>query len=246
MNNYILAENLKHKHSFLMKLLFIAPMIALLHAFALMPLYFTVNAYNWWYVILIPATFALIPAMMHRTEDRKLHYRAVFPLNIDLRKVWISKILTALIYMSTTAMLHMIGVFIFQIFVGEQLTQNYAFTTMLLASVLLVITNIWQVPFCFFLAKKLGFIASIIGNAALGLVLGILLSDGSMWLYCPYSWGIRLMVPVMHILPNGVPTEVSNPMISNTSLFIPCILSVCLFALLTFITAKWFSKQEVK
>ena len=48
MNNYILAENLKHKHSFLMKLLFIAPMIALLHAFALMPLYFTVNAYNWW------------------------------------------------------------------------------------------------------------------------------------------------------------------------------------------------------
>ena len=67
-----------------------------------------------------------------------------------------------------------------------------------------------------------------------------------MWLYCPYSWGIRLMVPVMHILPNGVPTEVSNPMISNTSLFIPCILSVCLFALLTFITAKWFSKQEVK
>ena len=83
MNNYILAENLKHKHSFLMKLLFIAPMIALLNAFALMPLYFTVNAYNWWYVILMPATFALIPAMMHRTEDRKLHYRAVFPLNID-------------------------------------------------------------------------------------------------------------------------------------------------------------------
>ena len=117
---------------------------------------------------------------------------------------------------------------------------------MLLASVLLVITNIWQVPFCFFLAKKLGFIASIIGNAALGLVLGILLSDGSMWLYCPYSWGIRLMVPVMHILPNGDPTEASNPMISNTSLFIPCILSVCLFVLLTFITAKWFSKQEVK
>ena len=246
MNNYIFAETLKHKHSFLMKLLFIAPIIALLHAFVLMPSYFSVNAYNWWYVLLMPATFALIPTMMHRTEDRKLHYRAVFPLNIDLRKVWISKILTALIYMSTTAMLHMIGVFIFQIFVGEQLTQNYAFTTMLLASVLLVITNIWQVPFCFFLAKKFGFIASVVVNAVLGLVVGILLADGAMWIYCPYSWGIRLMVPVMHILPSGVPTEVSNPMISNTSLFIPCILSVCLFTLLTFITAKWFSKQEVK
>lgn len=246
MNNYIIAENLKYKHSFLMKLLFIAPMMPLLYAFALMPSYFTVNAYNWWYVILMPATFALIPAMMHRKEDRKLKYRAVFPLDIDLKKVWVSKILTALIYMSITAMLHMLGVFIFQFFIGEQLTQNYAFSTLLLASVLLVITNIWQVPFCFFLAKKLGFITSIAGNAVLGLVLGILLSDDEMWIYCPYSWGIRLMVPVMHILPNGVPTEVSNPMISNTSLLVPCILSICLFVLLTLITAKWFSEQEVK
>ena len=140
----------------------------------------------------------------------------------------------------------MLGVFVFQFFIGEQLTGNYAFTTLLFASVLLVITNIWQVPFCFFLAKKFGFIASIVVNAVLGIVLGILLADGSMWIYCPYSWGIRLMVPVMRILPNGIPTEVSNPMILNTSLLVPCILSICLFTLLTFITAKWFSKQEVK
>lgn len=229
-----------------MKLLFIAPFMPLLHAFVLMPLYFTVNAYNWWYVILMPATFALIPAMMHRKEDRKLGYRAIFSLHINLRKVWVSKILTALIYMSITALLHMIGVFIFQFFVGEQLTQNYAFTTLLFASVLLFITNIWQVPFCFFLAKKFGFVAGITVNAILGVVLGILLSDGAMWIYCPYSWGIRVMVPVMHILPNGVPAETSNSMVLNTSLLIPCILSICLFVLLTAVTAKWFSKQEVK
>ena len=232
MKNYIFAENLKHKHSFLLKILLIASIIALLNAFVLMPSYFSINAYNWWYVILMPATFALIPAMMHRKEERKLNYRAIFPLNIDLKKIWISKILTASIYLSITAILHMLGVFVFQFFIGEQLTGNYAFTTLLFASVLLVITNIWQVPFCFFLAKKFG--------------LGILLADGSMWIYCPYSWGIRLMVPVMRILPNGIPTEVSDPMILNTSLLVPCILSICLFTLLTFITAKWFSKQEVK
>lgn len=246
MKNYIFAENLKHKHSFLLKILLIAPIIALLNAFALMPSYFSINAYNWWYVILMPATFALIPAMMHRKEERKLNYRAIFPLNVDLKKIWISKILTASIYLSITAILHMLGVFVFQFFLGEQLTGNYAFTTLLFASVLLVITNIWQVPFCFFLAKRFGFIASIVVNAVLGIVLGILLADGSMWIYCPYSWGIRLMVPVMRILPNGIPTEVSDPMILNTSLLVPCILSICLFTLLTFITAKWFSKQEVK
>ncbi|RLK63040.1 lantibiotic immunity ABC transporter MutE/EpiE family permease subunit [Atopobacter sp. AH10] len=246
MINYIFAENLKHKHSFLKKLLVIMPISLILLSLLLMPSYFTTNSYNWWYVIIMPATFALIPAMMHRKESRKLNYRAVFPLNINLKKLWVSKIITAFIYMSITAIIHMLGVYIFQFFVGEQLTPSYTFLTLLCSSALLIITNIWQIPFCFFLAKKFGFIVSIAINAVLGLTLGILLSDSAFWIYCPYSWGIRLMIPVMHILPSGVLMEESNPIISNTSLYIPCILSICLFTLLAMISAKWFSKQEVK
>ena len=246
MISYILAENLKHKGTFLKKLLILMPISLILLSLFLMPSYFTTNAYNWWYVIIMPATFALIPAMMHRKESRKLNYRAVFPLNINLKKLWVSKIITAFIYMSIAAIIHMLGVYIFQFFLVGQLTPNYGFSTLLFASFLLMITNIWQIPLCFFLAKKFGFIASIIMNAILGLVLGILLSDSALWIYCPYAWGIRLMVPVMHILPSGVLAEASNPMISTTSLYIPCILSICLFILLTIISAKWFSKQEVK
>ena len=246
MISYIFAENLKHKHSFLKKLLVIMPITLILLSLFLMPSYFTTNSYNWWYVIIMPATFALIPAMMHRKESRKLNYRAVFPLNINLKKLWVSKIITAFIYMSIAAIIHMLGVYIFQFFLGGQLTPNYGFSTLLFASFLLMITNIWQIPSCFFLAKKFGFIASIIMNAILGLVLGILLSDSALWIYCPYAWGIRLMIPVMGILPNGVLTEASNPIISSTSLLIPCILSICLFTLLTMISSKWFSNQEVK
>lgn len=246
MINYTFAENLKHKHSFLKKLLVIMPISLILLSLFLMPSYFTTNSYNWWYVIIMPATFALIPAMMHRKESRKLNYRAVFPLNINLKKLWVSKIITAFIYMSIAAIIHMLGVYIFQFLIGGQLTPNYGFSTLLFASALLIITNIWQIPLCFFLAKKIGFIASITINAVLGLALGILISDSAFWIYCPYSWGIRLMVPVLHILPSGVLVEESNPMISNTSLYIPCVLSICLFILLTMISAKWFSKQEVK
>ena len=246
MISYILAENLKHKRTFLKKLLVLMPISLILLSLFLMPSYFTTNSYNWWYVIIMPATFALIPALMHRKESRKLNYRAVFPLNINLKKLWVAKIITAFIYMSIAAIIHMLGVYIFQFLIGEQLTPNYGFSTLLFASFLLIITNIWQVPLCFFLAKKFGFIASITINAVLGLGAGILLSDGALWIYCPYAWGIRLMVPVMHILPSGVLTEASNPIISSTSLLIPCILSICLFILLTMISAKWFSNQEVK
>lgn len=246
MINYILAENLKHKHSFLKKLVVLMPISLILLSLFLMPSYFTTNSYNWWYVIIMPATFALIPAMMHRKESRKLNYRAVFPLNINLKKLWVSKIITAFIYMSIAAIIHMLGVYIFQFLIGGQLTPNYGFSTLLFASSLLIIANIWQIPLCFFLAKKFGFIASITINAVLGLSLGILISDSAFWIYCPYSWGIRLMVSVLHILPSGILIEASNSMVSNTSLLIPCILSICLFILLTMISAKWFSKQEVK
>lgn len=246
MISYILAENLKHKGTFLKKLLVIMPITLILLSFFLMPSYFTTNSYNWWYVIIMPATFALIPATMDRKESRKLNYRAVFPLNINLKKLWVSKIITALIYMSIAAIIHMLSVYIFQFLIGGQLTPNYGFSTLLFASFLLIITNIWQVPLCFFLAIKFGFIASITINPVLGLALGILISDSAFWIYCPYSWGIRLMIPVMHILPSGILIEASNPMVSNTSLLIPCILSICLFTLLTMISAKWFSKQEVK
>ena len=246
MISYILAENLKHKGTFLKKLLVIMPITLILLSLFLMPSYFTINSYNWWYIIIMPATFALIPAMMDRKENKKLNYRAVFPLKINLKKLWVSKIITAFVYMSIAAIIHMLGVYIFQFFLGEQLTPNYGFSTLLFASFLLIITNIWQIPLCFFLAKKFGFIASIAVNAVLGLGAGILLSDGAFWIYCPYSWGIRLMIPVMRILPSGILIEASNPMVSNTSLLIPCILSICLFTLLTMISAKWFSKQEVK
>ena len=246
MISYILAENLKHKGTFLKKLVVLMPISLILLSLFLMPSYFTTNSYNWWYVIIMPATFALIPAMMDRKESRKLNYRAVFPLNINLKKLWVSKIITAFIYMSIAAIIHMLEVYIFQFFLGGQLSQNYRFTTLLFASFLLIITNIWQIPLCFFLAKKFGFIASITINAVLGLALGILISDSAFWIYCPYSWGIRLMIPVMHILPSGILIEASNPMVSNTSLLIPCILSIFLFTLLTMISAKWFSKQEVK
>lgn len=246
MISYILAENLKHKRTFLKKLLVIMPITLILLSLFLMPSYFTTNSYNWWYVIIMPATFALIPAMMDRKESRKLNYRAVFPLNIKLEKIWVSKIITAIIYLSIATMVHMLGVFIFQSFIGEQLTPTYIFTTLLFASILLIITNIWQVPLCFFLAKKFGFIASIAVNAVLGLSSGILLADSYFWIYCPYAWANRLMIPVLHILPNGILIDATNPLVSNTSLLIPCILSICLFTLLTLISAKWFSNQEVQ
>ena len=49
---YIQAENLKHKRTFTKTLIVLAPFVtALMNFFA--PLWFQLNSYNWWYILLI-------------------------------------------------------------------------------------------------------------------------------------------------------------------------------------------------
>lgn len=240
---YVKAENLKQRRTFLKKLLWLAPLMLVLLAFALMPAYFTVNAYNWWYVMLLPAIVALIPAMMHQKEARYLNYRALYPLNVNLEKVWYAKILIAISYLCLAEILHLLGVFSGQLMLPRQLTEPYSLISLTLASLVLLITSLWQVPFCFFLAKKLGLVASVVGNTILGIFLGLLFVESSWWLLCPYSWGMRAMIVMLNILPNGIPLKSSLPMVNNV--IFPCILALLLFIVLSLVSAKWFSKQEV-
>ena len=246
MKKYILAEHLKQKHTFLKTFVVIMSLMPLAMAFVLMPPYFSVNAYNWWYMILLPATFALVPAMVHRREERKLNYRAVFPLHVNLKKVWLAKVLVASAYLLFASVIHVLAVGILQSFISTQLTSYMGWSTLLLASGVLFLVNWWQVPLCLFLAKKIGFSASVIVNTLLGAVTGIMLADTSLWILCPYAWGARLMVPILHLLPNGLVAEVGEPMLENTSIFIPCALSLGIFVFISRVTARWFSTQEVE
>ena len=72
-----------------------------------------------------------------------------------------------------------------------------------------------QVSLCLFLAKKFGFMVSVAVNTVIGITLGIIFANGGFWLFCPYSWGMRAMVPMLNILPNKVPTEAGNAMIKQ-------------------------------
>ena len=82
-------------------------------------------------------------------------------------------------------------------------------------------------------------------NGLLGVALGIVFSAGNYWLLSPYSWSIRTMVPILKIMPNGLPVDAGNMML-NTSIFPPCIFSILLFLLLSYLSSIWFAKQEVR
>lgn len=242
----IQAELMKYRRLFLKKLLWLNPLVAIVLAFILTPMYFTIDAYNWWYMLLQPVIFALIPALMHRQEEGKLHYLAIFSLPVRLDRLWLAKICTAILFLIQTSFLHLLGVFGLQTLMNSQATASYSFLRLLGASVLLLLLNLWQVPLCLFLAKKFGFLVSVVANSGLSLVFSTMLATTSYWLFCPYAWGPRLMLAVLHIQPNGLPVSAADPLLNQTSLLWPSVFSILLFSCLTVLTAKWFSTLEVK
>lgn len=242
MLNYIKAENLKCKRTFLRKNVFIAP-ISLLAITVLSPMWFQINAFNWWYVIIMPGFIALNCYLVHQREEKKLKYRAVLPLSVDLKRIWIAKnliismeLLIATIILLTGAI---VGGIIFPI------ANRIPILQAVIASILIVLTSLWQIPLCIFLSKKLGVFGVILINAVIGIFLNTKLSVVSLWWICPYSWTSRLMCPVLGILPSGLLAEAGDPLMNASVIPVGIIMSIALFILLILITAKWFEKQEV-
>ncbi|MCB2339728.1 lantibiotic immunity ABC transporter MutE/EpiE family permease subunit [Clostridium estertheticum] len=240
MLKYLQAENLKFKRTFIKKLIFLAPMVTFLIALSSV-MWFQANSFNWWYMMILPGYISLMAVMANEKEEKKLRYRAVLGLPISLKKVWISKVLVNGIYMTLSCMILSVGI----ILGGYYFSIIIPFSRVIVAVALIVVTSLWQIPLCMFLAKKLGMLGAILINVGGGSVLGALIAIRSMWWICPYSWTARIMCPILGYLPNGLKAEIGSSILSPVVIPIGLILSLILFALLLIVTTNWFEKQEV-
>ncbi len=243
MLNYIKSENLKFKRTFTKKLVIITPLFMLLLA-VISGRYFVENGYNWWYSLILPGYLTLITVLVNQNEEKKLHYRSVFALPVSLRKTWIYKVLLITAYVAIACGIHLLGIIL------GILTYNTKSTITVFqvieATVLLIVTLLWQIPFCLYLSKKFGMMVTILINVGGGVILDFLAASRSLWWVFPYSWGTRLMIPVLGILPNGTLAQRGNTLLNPKVIPFGMILSIILFFLLLTITTSWFSKQEVK
>lgn len=243
MLNFLKAENLKCRRTFAKKLVFIAPLLSVLLA-GISGMYLVQNGYNWWYTILFPGFITLTTALVNQIEERKLHYRSVLALPVSLQKIWISKILLIAIYTSASCILHLAGISLGKFLINPASTITVR--QMAEGTLILIIASLWQIPFCLFLSKKFGLMAAILINLGAGIALGIFTATESFWWACPYSWTMRLMCPVLGILPNGTMASQGDVLRNPGVIPVGMVLSVALFLLLLTVTAKWFQKQEVK
>ncbi|MCS4525373.1 lantibiotic immunity ABC transporter MutE/EpiE family permease subunit [Clostridium botulinum] len=174
---------------------------------------------------------------------KKLNYRAVFSLPIDLRKVWIAKNVMISMNLFIACVVLLIGINLVGVFFSG--AHNIPVLNAVMATIIMVITSLWQIPLCLFLSKKLGAFGVILINVGAGVIFSISIVSKSLWWLCPYTWTTRLMCPVLGILPNGLFAEPGNPLLNPNAIPIGIGMAISLFIIIMLITTNWFKNQEV-
>lgn len=115
---------------------------------------------------------------------------------------------------------------------------------LLTVGVLLWISALPLIALALWLALAGGFTATLLG-ALVGLALGALTAEGSLWLLIPTAWPLRIALPLVGVHANGVPLETASPL-WQVSPLPPLAASVVATALLLGIGQWWFTRREVR
>ncbi|MGG5315436.1 lantibiotic immunity ABC transporter MutE/EpiE family permease subunit [Enterococcus sp. AZ072] len=240
MGKLIQVEYIKGRRSFGRRSLLIFPLLVSLMAIFLMGGQFTqIGAYNWWYMMLLPAVTALVCINLIN-PDKRLDFFNTSILPTPQTKVWQAKIWTGCSYLCLANGL----IFGLTTFSGWLFNTQYPVRSGLTAGLVLTITWIWQVPLAMFLATQFNSIVTFLSILALNIGFsGQPTAGGALW-FIPFAIPARLMAAILGINPNGVPMEAASPLY-NTDVILPgIVITSTLFVLLFIATTKWFSQRR--
>lgn len=236
-------EQLKLHHTFGRKLPILAPALTLVLALVLTSGYnntFPAGAWNWWYIMLLPGMLAIL-SYLNVKKDKKAGYYNLLSTPVPREKSWFGKIF----YCAGGLLLANLLIFLGTWAGGAVFGTTISFGEGLWGAVLLALTYLWEIPLCLFLNVRFGVFTGVFTSMALA-VLGVaFLADTGLWWVCPSSIPIRLMCPVLGILPNGLLVPQGSPLLLPDVILPGITLSLLWFLILAVGTARWFRKMEV-
>ncbi|MCL9969708.1 lantibiotic immunity ABC transporter MutE/EpiE family permease subunit [Anoxybacillus kestanbolensis] len=247
MLNMFESERLKYKRTFAKKLVFIAPLFFILYAIITMPAmnsahnYFEYTVFNWWPLIFVPVGTALIASLSTIREKKSGNDRALRCHDISITGLWWSKIAVIAYYMLLSTVELVILLILLKCFLPNSLSSA---TVAVFAGLIIWLTSLSYIPIGLFIAEQFGMVVSIIVSVV-GLAMGVVAAAQPYWLFIPWSWGMRLMCPIVGVHPNGVPLEKGSPLLDPSVIPIGLAIALIMFLLLSFLTAVWFARKEV-
>lgn len=239
MISMIKAELLKQRHTFQKRLVWIAPIITIVIANILMGKeYVQSAAYNWWYVLILPGTLTMMSSFLIVNEEKR-KFHGMFNILIDVKKLWYSKIIICTLYLALTCTVFWVGITILGFIFGNEISIFNSFV----ASILLFILFLWQIPLWMYLSMKKNTVFSMILSIICNFGIAVLCAVKSMW-WIPFAIPARIMISVIGVLPNGLKAEYGNALMHGGVIPVGMAITVSLYLILSYITAKSFGARE--
>ena len=240
MGALIQSELIKGRRTFGRRCIFIFTLAIALFSSILMGGNLTqIGAYNWWYMILLPVSLALLCTNVIESEKRN-HYFNILVLPKPKERIWQAKILTVLLYLLAANTL----IFVFTSIGGYIFGAQYPVWRGICAAIVLTWTVAWQIPLGMFLAVRFHSSVTLIAFIGLNVICsGQPIAGGNMW-YIPYAIPARLMAPIIGVNPNGIPLEANSPLQSTNVILPGLIITLILFVVVSLITSMWFIRRS--
>lgn len=253
MFTYLKAETIKIRRTSVIALAVILPLVTIALSFMLARNYLVYDNYNWWYLMMNPFLITVTAGLIWN-KDSKLRHRAVKLLPVNQKKVWNAKVILGSTVVMLASILICIGTVLLQELLKNQEGVSFLAIPVIqlfIGSILIGLLSAWQIPFCFLVLQKCGFFLTILINVGLNLILSVTVSTSSIWFAFPHSYLARLMIPVLHILPNGLPAVeesmgYSVSLMDSSAIFTGTVIGIVLLVLLTGIGGHVYARSEAQ
>ncbi len=257
MRELIKAEQLKLKYTFGGKISLISPCTLLVLAFLLTggrKEDFSAGAWNWWYALFLSGTLSTACYLSVKKDGRlRYHNMRMFP--VLPRKCWMAKIFSCAFGLLFSNAVIYLGILLGGILSGGALpggalsggalwgTAVSGFGG-LSAAVLLTVGFLWEIPVFLFLSARFGMFLSIFAGVILSVSGIVTVSDTSFWWLYPAAVPVRLMCPVLGIMPNGLPVPAESELLGTDVILPGVLLSLMWFVIFCIVTSLWFGRWE--
>ena len=243
MFSIIRAEHEKTAKSINRILVWAFPVMTLVLAFLLtagMSDAYAESVWNWWYTLLLPGMLAIL-CYLSMGKERKTKYYHLMTLPIRKKKLILGKI----IYLGCLILAANILIFAGAVLGDRLLTTSVPLGGAAAAIVMLTIVQLWEIPVFLFLSERFGMVVELL-ICLFMTVGGTIFSQTGKWYLLVSAIPMRVMTPLLHILPNGLKAEAGDPFLNGNVILLGVGLSLIWFVILTVLFLNWFENREVK
>lgn len=254
MKKYICAEWLKYRHGAWKSVFLLTPFLCVALSSVLTHQYFAVDGYNWWYMTLYPATLAILCGIIG-AKDKKKKNAAIWSLPCGMGKIWDAKVITGVLFSGVSMLCFTVLLLGMESLMETQFHMTFLYkppiSLLLLASVLIWLTSLWQIPFCIWLSWKLGFFLMLCLHMGTYIMAAALVSLKTWFAVIPQGITARLMCAALGVLPNGLlavegQMTYSPELVEGRWLLVGVPAALLWLAVFWLAGRKWFERQVGK